>query len=83
MSELQHKEAKITAINVPPQNKFKDLYANRYPQYDLMFHEASLETNLDKNLLNFVEFSTMVFIMMLLSIIILLLIQLCLSLYFL
>ena len=26
MSELQHKEAKITAINVPPQNKFKDLY---------------------------------------------------------
>ena len=45
-----------SSLNNFEKNKFKDLYANRYPQYDLMFHEASLETNLDKNLLVAISF---------------------------
>ena len=45
-----------SSLNNFEKNKFKDLYANRYPQYDQMFHEASLETNLDKNLLVAISF---------------------------
>jgi len=45
-----------SSLNNFERNKFKDLYTNRYPQYDLMFHEASLETNLDKNLLVAISF---------------------------
>ena len=45
-----------SSLNNFEKNKFKDLLINRYPQYDQMFQEASMETNIDKNLLAAISF---------------------------
>ena len=43
-------------LNNFEKNKFKDLLENRYPQYDEMFESASIETNIEKNLLAAISF---------------------------
>ncbi len=45
-----------STLNNFEKNKFKDLYTNRYLQYDSFFYEASLETNIDKSLLAAISF---------------------------
>ena len=45
-----------SSLNNFEKNKFKDLLKNRYPQFDVMFQEASEETNIEKNLLAAISF---------------------------
>ena len=45
-----------SSLNNFEKNKFQDLYNNRYVKYEQMFHEASLETKIDKNLLAAISF---------------------------
>ena len=45
-----------SSLNNFEKNKFKDLLSNRYPQFDIMFLEASEETNIEKNLLAAISF---------------------------
>ena len=45
-----------SSLNNFEKNKFKDLLENRYPQFDEMFASASIETNIDKNLLAAISF---------------------------
>ena len=44
------------ALNSFEKNKFRKLFNNRYPKYDQIFHDASLETKIDKNLLAAISF---------------------------
>ena len=43
-------------LNNFEKNKFKDLLSLRYPEFDVMFKEASEETNIEKNLLAAISF---------------------------
>ena len=45
-----------SSLNNFEKNKFKDLLSSRYPQFDIMFLEASEETNIEKNLLAAISF---------------------------
>ena len=45
-----------SSLNNFEKNKFKDLFTNRYPEYDLMFQDAADETNIEKNLLAAISF---------------------------
>ena len=45
-----------SSLNNFEKNKFKDLLANRYPEFDVMFQEAAEETNIEKNLLAAISF---------------------------
>ena len=45
-----------SSLNNFEKNKFQDLFNNRYVKYEQMFHEASLETKIDKNLLAAISF---------------------------
>lgn len=45
-----------SSLNNFEKNKFKDLFINRYPEYDLMFQDAADETNIEKNLLAAISF---------------------------
>ena len=45
-----------SSLNNFEKNKFKDLLSMRYPEFDLMFKEASEETNIEKNLLAAISF---------------------------
>ena len=45
-----------SSLNNFEKNKFQDLFNDRYVQYEQMFHEASLETKIDKNLLAAISF---------------------------
>ena len=45
-----------SSLNNFEKNKFKDLLANRYPEFDEMFQEAALENNIEKNLLAAISF---------------------------
>ena len=45
-----------SSLNNLEKNKFKDLFTNRYPEYDLMFQDAADETNIEKNLLAAISF---------------------------
>ena len=45
-----------SSLNNFEKNKFKDLLSLRYPEFDLMFKEASEETNIEKNLLAAISF---------------------------
>ena len=45
-----------SSLNNFEKNKFKDLLSNRYPEFDVMFQEASEETNIEKNLLAAISF---------------------------
>ena len=47
---------KDSSLNNFEKNKFKDLLFNRYPKYDEMFNDASIETNIEKNLLAAISF---------------------------
>ena len=47
---------KDSSLNNFEKNKFKDLLSNRYPKYDEMFNDASIETNIEKNLLAAISF---------------------------
>ena len=43
---------KDSSLNNFEKNKFKDLLSNRYPKYDEMFNDASIETNIEKSHIN-------------------------------
>jgi membrane-bound lytic murein transglycosylase F len=45
-----------SSLNNFEKNKFKDLLSLRYPEFDVMFKEASEETNIEKNLLAAISF---------------------------
>jgi len=45
-----------SSLNNFEKNKFKDLFSNRYPKYDVMFQDAANETNIEKNLLAAISF---------------------------
>jgi membrane-bound lytic murein transglycosylase F len=45
-----------SSLNNFEKNKFKDLLSMRYPEFDVMFKEASEETNIEKNLLAAISF---------------------------
>tara|TARA_B100000579_G_C22487893_1_gene691029 strand:- start:3 stop:689 length:687 start_codon:yes stop_codon:yes gene_type:complete len=45
-----------SSLNNFEKNKFKDLFSNRYPKYDVMFEDAANETNIEKNLLAAISF---------------------------
>ena len=45
-----------SSLNNFEKNIFKDLFTNRYPEYDLMFQDAADETNIEKNLLAAISF---------------------------
>mgnify|MGYP001192605789 CR=1 FL=1 len=45
-----------SSLNNFEKNKFKDLLANRYPEFDQMFQEAALENNIEKHLLAAISF---------------------------
>ena len=45
-----------SSLNNFEKNKFKDLLANRYPEFDEMFQEAALENNIEKHLLAAISF---------------------------
>ena len=45
-----------SSLNNFEKNKFKDLFSNRYPKYDLMFQDAADETNIEKDLLAAISF---------------------------
>ena len=45
-----------SSLNNFEKNKFKDLLANRYPEFDVMFQEAAEETSIEKNLLAAISF---------------------------
>ena len=45
-----------SSLNNFEKTKFKDLLSMRYPEFDLMFKEASEETNIEKNLLAAISF---------------------------
>ena len=45
-----------SSLNNFEKNKFKDLLTNRYPEFDEMFKEAAIETNIEKNLLAAISF---------------------------
>ena len=45
-----------SSLNNFEKNKFKDLLANRYPEFDEMFQEAAIENNIEKHLLAAISF---------------------------
>ena len=45
-----------SSLNNFEKTKFKDLLSMRYPEFDIMFKEASEETNIEKNLLAAISF---------------------------
>ena len=45
-----------SSLNNFEKNKFKDLFSNRYPKYEVMFEDAANETNIEKNLLAAISF---------------------------
>ena len=54
--EILHTSYENSSLNNFEKNKFKDLLSNRYPKYDEMFNDASIETNIEKNLLAAISF---------------------------
>ena len=45
-----------SSLNNFEKNKFKDLLANRYPEFDEIFQEAAIENNIEKHLLAAISF---------------------------
>ncbi len=54
--DILEKTYSNSSLNNFEKNKFKDLLDERYPQFDEMFEEASIETNIEKNLLAAISF---------------------------
>ncbi len=54
--EILTETYKKSSLNNFEKNKFKDLLSKRYPKYDSMFKEASVENSVDKNLLAAISF---------------------------
>jgi len=54
--EILTEAYKKSSLNNFEKNKFKDLLSKRYPKYDSMFKEASVENSVDKNLLAAISF---------------------------
>ena len=54
--DILEKTYSKSSLNNFEKNKFKDLLEERYPQFDEMFEEASIETNIEKNLLAAISF---------------------------
>ena len=54
--DILEKTYSNSSLNNFEKNKFKDLLEVRYPQFDEMFEEASIETNIEKNLLAAISF---------------------------
>ena len=54
--EILEQAYEESPLNNFEKNKFKDLLSNRYPKYDEMFNDASIETNIEKNLLAAISF---------------------------
>ena len=54
--DILEKTYSNSSLNNFEKNKFKDLLEERYPQFDEMFEEASIETNIEKNLLAAISF---------------------------
>ena len=54
--EILEEAYEESTLNNFEKNKFKDLFINRYPEFDLMFEEAAQETGIEKNLLAAISF---------------------------
>ena len=54
--DILEKTYSNSSLNNFEKNKFKDLLDERYPKFDEMFEEASIETNIEKNLLAAISF---------------------------
>jgi len=54
--ELLEQAYEESPLNNFEKNKFKDLFLNRYPEFDTMFEEAAQETGIEKNLLAAISF---------------------------
>ena len=54
--ELLEQAYEKSPLNNFEKNKFKDLFLNRYPEFDTMFEEAAQETGIEKNLLAAISF---------------------------
>ena len=54
--EILEQAYEESPLNNFEKNKFKDLFLNRYPEFDLMFEEAAQETGIEKNLLAAISF---------------------------
>ena len=54
--ELLEQAYEESTLNNFEKNKFKDLFLNRYPEFDSMFEEAAQETGIEKNLLAAISF---------------------------
>ena len=54
--ELLEQAYEESTLNNFEKNKFKDLFLNRYPEFDTMFEEAAQETGIEKNLLAAISF---------------------------
>ena len=54
--ELLEQAYEESPLNNLEKNKFKDLFLNRYPEFDIMFEEAAQETGIEKNLLAAISF---------------------------
>ena len=54
--ELLEQAYEESPLNNFEKNKFKDLFLNRYPEFDIMFEEAAQETGIEKNLLAAISF---------------------------
>ena len=54
--DILEKTYSNSSLNNFEKNKFKNLLGERYPKFDEMFEEASIETNIEKNLLAAISF---------------------------